>query len=129
MAAKGQSNAERFSRWEVMVTNAKPSLEEMPHIGEDVRSLESKLAEVRTLESRQEDLRSQAREITARIRAVARDGEKVRTRLGASLKGKFGFDSETLLKYGFRPRPPVVRRRAKDPKDAKAAEPQPAVKG
>jgi hypothetical protein len=129
MAAKGQSNAERLSRWELIITNAKPSLGEMPHLEDDVRSLESKLGEVRTLESRQEDLRSQAREVTARIRVVTREGEKVRTRLGASLKGKLGFGSETLVKYGIRPRPSVVRRRAKDPKDTKAAEPQPAVKG
>jgi hypothetical protein len=115
MAAKGQSYAEKFSRWEVLITNGKPAVADIPHVGEDLTALETKLEEVRILDSRREDLRSQAREIGKQIREVARDGEKIRTRLGATLKGKFGFDSETLVKYGFKPRPNIVRRRAKAP--------------
>jgi hypothetical protein len=115
MAAKGQSYAEKFSRWQVLITNGKPVVPDMPHVGEDLTALEQKLGDVRSLESRQEDLRSQAREIGKQIREVAREGEKIRARLGATLKGKYGFDSESLVKYGFRPRPQVVRRRAKQP--------------
>jgi hypothetical protein len=117
MAATGQSKAEKFSRWEVLVTNTKPSLPEMPHMAEDLAALELKLGEVRTLESRQEDLRSQARDLVARIRVAAQDGEKIRARLGANLRGKFGFESDVLVKYGFRPRQPIVRRRLKAKSD------------
>ncbi len=118
MAAKGQSYADKSNRWEVLVTNAKPEVSEMPHIAGDVTALEERLTEVRTLGSRQDDLRSQVRELGARIREALKEGEKIRGRLGASLRGKLGFESEALVKYGFKPRPNVIRRRAK----AKAAE-------
>ncbi len=111
MAAKGQSYAEKFSRWEILITNAKPTLPEMPHIGEDLTVLEQRLTEARVLESRQEDLRAQARDLGKQIRSAAREGEKARARLGANLRAKYGFESDTLVKYGFKPRPPVTRRR------------------
>ena len=111
MAAKGQSYAEKFSRWEVLITNGKPALPDMPHLTDDVTALDQKLGQVRNLQSRLEDLRSQARAIRQEIQVAARDGEKVRTRVGASLKGKYGFENEALVKYGFKPRPQVVRRR------------------
>jgi hypothetical protein len=111
MAAKGQSYAEKFSRWEVLVTNGKPSTPDLPQIADDLTSLETMLGNVRSLESRQEDLRSQSRDLTKQIKVAAQAGEKVRGRLGATLKGKYGFDSEMLVKFGFKPRPQVVRRR------------------
>jgi len=114
MAATGQSKAEKLSRWEVLLNNKQSEEEEAPHVAADLTDLGGKLREVRTLESRQEDLRSQARELGTRIRVLAREGEKVRARIGANLRGKYGFESETLLKYGFKPRPLVIRRRAKE---------------
>jgi hypothetical protein len=110
MAARGDSYAEKFSRWEVLITNTKPGLAETPHMVDDLAELERLLGQVRALESQQEDLRSQARAITAQIRELAQTGEKVRARMGANLHGKYGFTSETLVKYGFKPRP-VNRRR------------------
>jgi len=127
MAAKGQSYAEKFSRWEVLITNAKPGVTEMPHMTEDLTKLEQTLGEVRTLESRQEDLRSQTREIAKQIREAAKEGEKVRGRLGSSLKGKFGPENVALVKYGFKPR--AVTLRKKKPAPATSAEQGPAKQG
>jgi len=133
MAAKGQSYAEKFSRWEILITNAKPGVVEMPHIGGDLTALEQKLVEARALESRQEDLRAQARDLGKQIRVAAREGEKARARLGASLRGKYGFESDTLVKYGFKPRSTTPRRRtAKKPTaeaQATPAEQGPAKQG
>jgi hypothetical protein len=113
MAAKGHSYAEKFSRWELLATNAKAeSVQEMPHIATDLASLEGLLTQARQVESQQEDLRSQARELNARLRDITRDGEILRRRLGANLNGKFGFTSETLVRYGFKPRK-VSRRSAR----------------
>ena len=120
MAAKGHSYAEKSSRWEVLVTNARPEVAEMPHIAEDVTALDERLTEVRTLGSQQEALRSQSRELTARIQQAVREGEKIRARLGAQFRGRLGFESEALVRYGFKPRPNVIRRRA-------AAQPEPDV--
>ena len=122
MAAKGHSNADKPSRWEVLITNTKPALPDMPHLTEDIMALEQKLTEIRSLQSRQEDLRSQARAMRQQIQAASRDGEKVRTRVGASLKGKYGFENETLVKYGFKPRPQTIRRGPSKAKAEKSAE-------
>jgi hypothetical protein len=119
MAAKGQSYAEKFSRWELLVTNSKLDAQQRPHLAEDLASLESLLMQVRSIESRQEDLRSQARALNADLRKVAAQGEKLRSRLGASMQGLLGFDSDELLKFGFKPRKPPVRKRkpAPEPED------------
>src|SRR6476660_3438291 len=113
MAVTGNSSAERTTRWDVLVTNLKPSLPEMPHVADDVKKLEEMLAEARVLETQQEDLRSQARKASGQLKQLLRTGDKLRTRLGSNLKGKFGFSDETLVKYGFKPRSAVVRRRKK----------------
>ena len=50
--------------------------------------------------------------INAQLRVLSKDGDGLRTRLGANLQGKFGFTSETLIRYGFEPRR-FTRRRTK----------------
>ena len=104
MAARGHSNAEKFSRWGVSVTNVKENLDEMPHVAPDLAEMERLLTEARGLESRLEDLRGQGRVLSAQLRDVVKAGEKLRARLGANLQAKFGFTSEALVKFGFRPR-------------------------
>jgi hypothetical protein len=104
MAAKGKSYAEMWSRWEIAISNLKEHAGDMPHLTDDVTQLDQTLTQVRALANKQEDLRGQAREINAKLRDLTKAGEKVRSRLGANLAGKFGFTSETLVKFGFRPR-------------------------
>lgn len=121
MAAKGQSFAEKHSRWQVLITNAKPGVSDMPYIEADVTALEQKLTDVRSLESRQEDLRSQVRDLRKQIQAATRDGERIRGRLGSIMRGKYGFESETLVKYGFKPRPLIRRGPNKAKKEKESA--------
>ncbi len=104
MAAKGQSLAEKFSRWGVTASNLREHLEDMPHVAADLAEMDRMVSEARTLESRQEELRGQAREIGAQLKGLAKEGEKLRSRLRAHLQAKFGPTSESLLKFGFRPR-------------------------
>src|SRR5262249_61914200 len=111
MAVTGKSSADRTARWEVLLTNLKPSLPDMPHVAEDVKTLEGHLEQARAMESQQEDLRSQARRITAELQKLLSEGDKVRSRLGANLKGKFGFTDKTLGKFGFKARSTVARKR------------------
>ena len=103
MAAKGQSFAEKFSRWGVTFATLKEHVGEMPHIEADLAEMERLLAEARSLEVSQEDLRGQAREISARLKEITKDGERVRSRLRLHLQAKYGVTSESLLKFGFRP--------------------------
>jgi hypothetical protein len=109
MAAKGKSYAEKWSRWEITISNLKEHAGDMPYLTDDVTQLEQMLTQARDLASKQEDLRGQAREINAKLRDLTKAGEKARSRLGANLNGKFGFTSETLVKFGFKPRRPPRR--------------------
>jgi hypothetical protein len=114
MAAKGQSSAEKLSRWAIAASNLREHLEEMPHVAADLAAMDGMIAEARALESRQEDLRGQARAVSAQLRELAKDGEKLRSRLRSHLQAKFGPTSETLLKFGFRPRRVPRRTRGTD---------------
>lgn len=124
MAAKGQSLAEKLSRWGVAASNLKEHLEEMPHVAPDVEAMDKVISEARTLESQLEGIRGQAREVGAKLQELTRDGEKLRSRLRAHLQAKFGPTSESLVKFGFRPRRTPRRTRvAETPGTEPAAQP------
>ena len=120
MAAKGQSLAEKFSRWGVTASNLREHLEEMPHVAADLAEMDQKISEARVLESRQEALRGQAREISGELKALAQEGERLRARLRAHLQAKFGATSEALRKFGFSPRRTPRRTRAAEPPEPEA---------
>jgi hypothetical protein len=115
MAAKGQSLAEKFSRWGVTASNLREHLEELPHAAADLAEMDRMVAEARALEGRQEALRGQAREISGELKALAKEGEKLRARLRAHLQAKFGPTSEALRKFGFAPRRTPRRTRVVEP--------------
>ncbi len=103
MAFTGNSLSERMSRWQVLVSNLKEEQAALPHVTEDLVQLEALLPEVRALQDRYEASRAQAREANAELVRLAREGDRIRGRLGATLRGRFGFDSETLIRYGYKP--------------------------
>jgi hypothetical protein len=87
MAAKGFALSDKANRWDILITNGKEHVPEVPHIGEDLNLLELKSAEARVLISRGDDLRAQAQENTKKLREVVQEGEKIRAR-GAQSPGK-----------------------------------------
>lgn len=103
MDAKGQAFADRMGRWTVLITNGQENVADMPHIVDDLATLESLQGRARALDSLQQDLRSQFQAVSKELAGVVRDGESLRSRLGASLRGKYGYTSEMLIKFGFRP--------------------------
>jgi hypothetical protein len=111
MAARGQTLAERFARWQVLVGNLKEE-DGLPHVAEEQQRLEALLTEARALENRKDEMRSEVRTINARLRALSRQGDELRSRVGFNLKGKFGVTSETLIRFGFEPKR-IPRRRSK----------------
>lgn len=113
MALKGHSSADRTARWDLLVTNLTPEVPQMPHVADDLKTLGQTLAEARTLQTQQEDLRSQARAAAEQLKQKLRTGDKIRARLGSTLRGKLGFNDVTLAKYGFKPAPVVRRSKAK----------------
>jgi len=113
MPVKGNSSAERTTRWDVLLTNLKSSLPDMPHLADDFKALETLLPQARVLETRREDLRSQARVASDQLKKFLSEGDKIRARMGSTLKGKFGFTDATLGKYGFKP--VAIRKRKSSP--------------
>jgi hypothetical protein len=103
----------------LLVINAKPHIADLPFLEPLVGDLEAVVAEIQILESEQEVAREQLTGILHRRLAVEHRGEQVRSRLGAYLRGKFGYTSEQLVQFGMTPRPRVLGRR-------KPAEPPPA---
>ncbi len=88
-------------RWQVLINNLKESAA-LPHLADEIARLEALLARARALQNRYEHFRTQAQEVRAELAEVGREGDSVRGRLGAGLRAKFGFTSETLARYGFK---------------------------
>jgi hypothetical protein len=110
MAARGSARSAKLSRWGVTVDNLRGDLDQFPHIAPDLEEMERTLGLGRDLESRVDALRGQLREVGAELRTLTDQGEKLRARLGAHLKAKYGFTSESLVRYGFRPLSTIRRR-------------------
>ncbi len=122
MPVLGHSLSERISRWQVLISNLKEEPSGLAHVAEELAQLEVLLPQARALQDRYEHFRAQARQINAELAQLVSQGDGIRGRIGASLHGKFGFASEALIRYGFRPRSTNRRRR----NGKKALQPEPA---
>ena len=120
MAATGRSLAERVSRWDTLVSNLEPTLGDLPHVASFVAQLKEKLNQARDLGHLQDTLRAQAQDNNVTLAELARQGDKLRSRIATGLYGKYGYSSEMLLQFGFRPRRPPVRRKKGEEASAKA---------
>ncbi len=111
MAASGNSNAARVARWDTLVNNLEPAVAEIPHLSDTLAELKAVLIEARDLTYKQDALRAAAQNNNVELSDLVKRGDKIRGRLGAGLQFNYGFTSEMLLKYGFRPRRPPVRKK------------------
>lgn len=101
---KAQTFAKKITDWELLNANIKPHLVEMPYLQEIVAALEALIAEARSLDSQQEVARGQLQDLTHKRQAAEKQGETLRRRATAHLKGSFGFTSDELVRFGVRPR-------------------------
>ena len=111
MAASGNSNAARVARWDTLVNNLEPVVAEIPHLSDTLAELKAVLIEARDLTYKQDALRAEAQNNNVELSDLVKRGDKIRGRLGAGLQFSYGFTSEMLLKFGFRPRRPPVRKK------------------
>ena len=113
---------------ELLSSNLKPLLAEMPLLQEESDSLDALIAKSKSLGNEQQVLTGRLREIT-RLRIEAqRESLLMRGRVAALLRGKLGFENENLIGFGV---PPRKRKRKKaEPKEtpppAPAGTPEPA---
>lgn len=101
----------KIRSWDLLNESVKPVLADMPQVQPLQVELQGLLDSARSLDTEQEELRSKLRDIVFRRQQVERDGEKVRRRVEAHLRGTYGFTAEQLIKHGVKPRPRVIRKK------------------
>ncbi len=114
---KAQQFANRITNWEMFNSNLKPFLPELPFLQAISSEMETLIAESKTLDSEQEVTRGRLQEIIHRRQDLEKQGEALRNRATAHLKGTYGLYSDALVKFGVRPRKPGPR----GPRKAKPA--------
>jgi hypothetical protein len=114
MATKGSSIPERIARWKVISAGLKPLLTDMPHLADLHGQLEAIITQSEQLDARAEALKAESREVNSNRETLARSGDDLRGRLGASLQTTYGFQSEKLIEFGLKPR--KTRGRDKQPR-------------
>ena len=96
--------AKRTNTWELISANLKPHLAEMPYLQDIVTALDGLVAQGKALDTAQEVARGQLQDAVHKRQELEKQGESLRRRAEAHLKGSFGFTSDDLVKFGIRPR-------------------------
>jgi hypothetical protein len=104
MAKVRRSMGERSHRWRHVTASSEDLLADIPALREPVEELREVSGEIQKLETQQAQYLAEARNLTPKIRALAKRADHLRGLVGASLRGKHGFDSPVLRRYGFKPR-------------------------
>lgn len=125
MATQGSTIPERIARWKVISAGLKPLLTDMPHLADLHGQLEQIITQSEQLDARAEALKAESRQVNASRDALAKSGDDLRARLGASLQTTYGFKSEKLIEFGLKPR--KARGRDKQPRVKKPAATTPAT--
>jgi hypothetical protein len=89
---------------DVLNTNLKARLGEVPHLGGLQATLEAWVIEARSLESQQEVFTARLREVNEQRRAAAARGTALRSQVRDALSGHYGPKSQTMREFGFLPR-------------------------
>lgn len=96
--------AKRINDWELLNTNIKPHLPDMPHLQGISTELDALIVQSKELDSQQEIARGQLQDLVHQRQSLEKQGETLRRRAGSVLKGSLGFTSDDLVKFGIRPR-------------------------
>ena len=114
--------AKLISDWELLNAALQPHLTDMPFLKDKAAELEGLIAEAKGMDTKQQDLRGTLQETVRQRRELEKRGKVLQSRLAALLRGSLGFDNQTLLAFGVKPRRP---RKKKAPAGTPA--PQPAA--
>ena len=107
---------------ELLSSNLKPLLTEMPLLKEESDALDTLIVRAKSLGNEQEVLTGRLREITRLRQEAQRESNDMRSRVAALLRGKLGFKNETLLGFGVPP-----RKRSRKKPEAKVTPPSAPV--
>jgi hypothetical protein len=82
---KAQAFAKKITEWELINTNLKPHLQDMPYLQEIVTALDALIVEAKGLDSQQEAARSQLQDVVHRRQEVEKKGQVLRGRAASHL--------------------------------------------
>jgi hypothetical protein len=115
--------AKLIADWELLNTALQPHLTDMPYLKDKVTELQGLITEAKGMDTKQQDLRGSLQETVRQRQALEKRGKDLHLQLSAMLRGSLGFDNQTLLSFGVKPRRP---RKKKAP--AETQQQQPAAK-
>jgi hypothetical protein len=120
--------AKLIADWELLDTALQPHLTDMPYLKDQATELQGLITEAKGMDTKQQDLRGSLQETVRQRQALEKRGKDLHLQLAAMLRGSLGFDNQTLLSFGVKPRRP--RKKKKTPAEAPQPEPQsqPAAK-
>ena len=95
--------AKKITEWELLSANLRPHLAEMPFLQGLVDELDALIAQAKALNNEQELVRGRLQDIVHKRQEAEKQGERLRSRASAHLKGSFGFGSDDLVQFGLRP--------------------------
>ncbi len=101
---KAVTFAKKITEWELLNTNIKPHLPDMPHLQGVSADLDALIVQSKQLDSQQEVARGQLQDAVHQRQGLEKKGETLRQRASSLLKGSLGSESDDLVKFGIRPR-------------------------
>lgn len=89
---------------ELLNSNLKPQLKDLPHLEDESTQLDSLVLRTKSLDGEQQVLVGRLREITRLRQEAEAEGQDLRSRVVAQIRGKLGFKNENLIGFGIPPR-------------------------
>jgi hypothetical protein len=112
--------AKLIADWDLLNTALQPHLTDMPYLRDKSAALAGLITEAKEMDTRQQDLRGSLQETVRQRQALEKQGTTLHLQVAAILRGNLGFDNQTLLAFGLKPRRP---RRKKTPDATQTPEP------
>ena len=107
--------SQKVQSWELLADNLQDQLTEMPFLQPLYGELRAAIQQARDLLNVQESARSQLRSSVEQRRQIELDGEALRSRAAAHLRGRFGFKSKQLIEFGLSPLATKPKRKKDEP--------------
>jgi hypothetical protein len=120
--------AKLISDWELLHTALQPHLTDMPFLKDQATELEGLIADAKGMDTKQQDLRGSLQETVRQRQALEKRGIALQLQLAAMLRGTLGFENQTLLSFGVKPRRPRKKKAPADTPTPPPAGPQTAQK-
>jgi hypothetical protein len=116
--------AKLIADWELLNTALQPHLTDMPYLKDKATELEALIADAKGMDAKQQDLRGTLQQTVKQRKDIEKRGKDLKSRLASILRGDLGFDNQTLLGFGVKPRRPARRKKPEDtPPPEQAAKP------